>query len=614
MADPKYYRILGVSVDVSADEVRRAYLLRAKMQHPDLFNPLTQPEEWKRANDRLRELNEAYAQLRAAALERGPTPSTPNSNWRPSGAPPPPPPRPGSGSYSSSSSSSSSTPPRALGPLKPGITFWDSMGPYSRARLKGRQAGTVKPQLHVKLNKVTVNLVCASLSVLWLIYLLWYARLGLWSNQEGLNLIWISVAVGVFCAWNVILLVRYYRCALRNGLFVTPLYVIRIHRDQVRYYPIWELRDLTIKHRAPLGRYWDTGIELIFASGAEKLRLRPKKRVDEFQAFMRTFEKKAQEAKDARDVYYFSNENDFRESPLQEVKVRKLDPQTIAGCSLLCLLVFAGAGAGLETYNESLYHRPNAVAILAKAETRANTLFTGATAIKGANVDFETDPVGALVSENRIDLGRTPLHLVSQLPGPHRYVLRYADWPQQAIDQELRSNQQQLVSYAWPHGSVRVETTPPGAHVTANGTDLGVTPLTLPLVSAGHVDYALTMAGFAPLELTGEVAAGQALALNAKLVDLVHEGSIRLKLGADKRRVNVTNTGDNSIVLLKADLDDADYKVKETVTGPWTLAPGAEQMITFSDPRADFDFYSFASEPKNLAIEIQSETPGGSSP
>lgn len=174
--------------------------------------------------------------------------------------------------------------------------------------------------------------------------------------------------------------------------------------------------------------------------------------------------------------------------------------------------------------------------------------------------------------------------------GSHRYLLRYADWPQQTMDVELRSNQQQLVSYAWPHSSVHIETTPPGAHVSANGTDLGVTPLNLPLVSAGHVDYALTLSGFSPVELTGDVAVGQPLALSAKLVDLVHEGSIRLKLGEDKRRVIVTNTGDNAIVILKADLNDADYKVKETVTGPWSIAPGGEQIVTFNDSRADFDF------------------------
>src|SRR5580692_1576409 len=116
MAAPKYYMILGVSVDASADEIRRAYLVRAKMQHPDLFNPLTQPEEWKRANERLRELNEAYAQLRLAAQERASaaSKSSANANWRPSGAPPPPPPKP-----TTNSRPPHRPAPSALGPLKP---------------------------------------------------------------------------------------------------------------------------------------------------------------------------------------------------------------------------------------------------------------------------------------------------------------------------------------------------------------------------------------------------------------------------------------------------------------------------------------------------------------
>ncbi len=58
MAEKDYYRILGVSKNATHDDVKNAYLELAKKYHPDV-NPGFERE----ANERLKEINEAYATL-----------------------------------------------------------------------------------------------------------------------------------------------------------------------------------------------------------------------------------------------------------------------------------------------------------------------------------------------------------------------------------------------------------------------------------------------------------------------------------------------------------------------------------------------------------------------
>jgi hypothetical protein len=59
-----FYDILGISKFASDVEIKKAYILRSKMMHPDRFNQKSQKEEWAMANEMLKELNHAYGVLK----------------------------------------------------------------------------------------------------------------------------------------------------------------------------------------------------------------------------------------------------------------------------------------------------------------------------------------------------------------------------------------------------------------------------------------------------------------------------------------------------------------------------------------------------------------------
>jgi hypothetical protein len=59
-----FYDVLGVSKFASDVEIKKAYILRSKMMHPDKFNQTSQKAEWDLANEMLKELNNAYGVLK----------------------------------------------------------------------------------------------------------------------------------------------------------------------------------------------------------------------------------------------------------------------------------------------------------------------------------------------------------------------------------------------------------------------------------------------------------------------------------------------------------------------------------------------------------------------
>ena len=68
MAIEKSLIVLGLTEPVRREAIRKAYLQRTKVIHPDRFSP--QSSEWLVANEMLSELNSAYAECLETASSR----------------------------------------------------------------------------------------------------------------------------------------------------------------------------------------------------------------------------------------------------------------------------------------------------------------------------------------------------------------------------------------------------------------------------------------------------------------------------------------------------------------------------------------------------------------
>ena len=57
-------RLASVPMSASAADIKKAFILRTKMMHPDRFSQTKQRAEWELANEMLKELNVAYDALK----------------------------------------------------------------------------------------------------------------------------------------------------------------------------------------------------------------------------------------------------------------------------------------------------------------------------------------------------------------------------------------------------------------------------------------------------------------------------------------------------------------------------------------------------------------------
>ncbi len=137
-------------------------------------------------------------------------------------------------------------------------------------------------------------------------------------------------------------------------------------------------------------------------------------------------------------------------------------------------------------------------------------------AFVSATVNITSEPSGAEISVDGKSRGRTPLPL--ELPvRSHELVAHLDGWPneQQKIDSDPQH--ENAVHFVFANGSVKITSAPGGATVTANGKELGQTPLVIEEVKPGDVTYELRLAGYKSTSVNGKVEPQQQAFLAARL-------------------------------------------------------------------------------------------------
>ncbi|HEV2965628.1 MAG TPA: bifunctional serine/threonine-protein kinase/formylglycine-generating enzyme family protein [Chthoniobacterales bacterium] len=145
----------------------------------------------------------------------------------------------------------------------------------------------------------------------------------------------------------------------------------------------------------------------------------------------------------------------------------------------------------------------------------------GATAKKvfafvSAKVNVTSEPAGAEVSIDGKSRGKTPLRL--ELPVRSQELTAHFDgWPAEQQKIDIDPQRENAVHFVFANGSVKITSAPGGATVTANGKELGQTPLVIEEVKPGEVTYELRLSGYNPTTVTGKVDPQQQTFLAARL-------------------------------------------------------------------------------------------------
>jgi hypothetical protein len=158
-------------------------------------------------------------------------------------------------------------------------------------------------------------------------------------------------------------------------------------------------------------------------------------------------------------------------------------------------------------------------------------------------VEVTSDPPGAtILVDNKEQEGKTPLKL--------KFI--NGNYPIEARHEEMRLREQTTnwvaqgggsakLHFRFPYGSVSIKSEPPGATIKRGGTEIGKTPMEIPVVAADvEVVYELSLTDYVDQTVRGVVRNGQKLPL-----------SETLPLSKDSGTVDMDSTPGGAMVYLK---------------------------------------------------------------
>jgi hypothetical protein len=352
MAKRNYYDILGVDPNVSQQEIRSSYAIRSRVLHPDRFDQKTQSEEWKKANEMLADLNEAYSVLRnpekralydasirvahhgddrtsEASQGNRSEGGTQGSHKRDSET----------RSHSRTTDTERATPSTDSKAEEVSVHLLFSTLPQAvKTRLLDRQRGKLTDQMKFQTNTPFLRfvarlfamavdrstnldsiarnapLVLGILAIVCLAYVFALAYDHTWTDSEIEGLSALTLASAIILRWGIAQQVLRFTSKLKPHIYLTPLYFIRTSFREVWFWWLWSVRDQNvIHHRDTKGNYTHSTISFVFADGTESFTIRSRKDLESLWAMLRRWEVEYGNAVRERDMDYFLARDDFLE-------------------------------------------------------------------------------------------------------------------------------------------------------------------------------------------------------------------------------------------------------------------------------------------------------------
>jgi DnaJ-domain-containing protein 1 len=334
-AEKDLYSILGVSPSATSDEIRAAYLSRARVIHPDRFDPERQPQEWRKANEMLAELNEAYTILsnpssRAEYDARRAKREQEDRSQRRAGAHE----RPGNQPLEAFE----------VGELTAGKAYFYNLPGSIQARLLKRQENKGEDQLQIKLYSIFWKFVAVVFLLCWFWYLSADAKGMAWN---GGKIGWyqvITLIVALLIGRNCVAILRWMKSSLKPYFYLTPLYFLKTEYDVLSFWPIWTLKGVSITHNYSNGFYQSSDVLLDFDDSSVCLRFYSRKKIDKLLERLRTYDSRLRAAYMNSDYDYFIKNDDFRGVPRSAGPTRVSLPWWVRAIVYLASIFFCEMG------------------------------------------------------------------------------------------------------------------------------------------------------------------------------------------------------------------------------------------------------------------------------
>ncbi len=249
MTAKSHYEVLGVPQTALGEDIKKAFLLRSRMFHPDRFSADTQKREWDLANEMLKDLNAAYDTLKdpasRAAYDRSLTQSFEEEPLRE--------------------------------PVRPSVNpgkFNIGKAQFSAIPADVQEAigtmiaeGTNLSQFVIRTGNPALRFGAMAAAAAWYPALFTLLQDFSWAGTPWKILLAVSVFAAVCAADLAAGLIAWVKSPTKCQFIVSKLYFIEISLDDVRWWPLWSAASIDTEHKGTAENYRGTECKISFENG-----------------------------------------------------------------------------------------------------------------------------------------------------------------------------------------------------------------------------------------------------------------------------------------------------------------------------------------------------------
>ena len=301
-----YYKLLGIKPDASTDEIRKAYLKKNNENHPDKLGISENSDVWKIANEYIQDLNKAYKILSDPELknkydeeyffER--TKSNSDQNQK-------------NQQFTHSE-----------GKNKPPIKFnYNKVSPELKEKIKNRQDKEFLYKIRTK--SAILSIIGLILSSTWFLILYSLSDSSRWTDETRFMYYLISAIIAIVFIRFLSFITKWKKCDIKWNLLVTPLYFIITEFEIIRYYYLWELKNVKATNNYRNGFYQNTTANLEIGDITYNTSFRTEKEYNGFVSLIQGLIRDANIHLNNNNYSYFINNDELVNLKLPEIEEKQ---------------------------------------------------------------------------------------------------------------------------------------------------------------------------------------------------------------------------------------------------------------------------------------------------
>jgi hypothetical protein len=222
---------------------------------------------------------------------------------------------------------------------------FNELDKVARSKIKTRLSGYNKNQYAIKLDDVFWSYALILVLPTWFYYIYISISDYRWTSEVAYWHSGITCAVWLLLAKNISWVYSWHSTPLKSWLIITPLYLMKLHLNQISYWPIWTIADIKGTHHYRNGSYQNTDISMTLDGKPETFSVNEEQQYQILLNRLQEYNAELRAAQQSNDSAHIINNDEFITFREQGIKS---EGSTTSSKFIIYILLFFVSFGGLS--------------------------------------------------------------------------------------------------------------------------------------------------------------------------------------------------------------------------------------------------------------------------